>query len=278
MSNKYTNDLNALTPVQRLDGKYWMKRDDLFSFGGARGGKVRTCAKMLGVEGNLARGAVTYASRTSPQMNYTSLVCKALDIPCRVHTAHGGYTPEMTAAEKAGATLVQHRPGYMNNLRKYAMDDAEERYWRFVPMSMESEMAVQGTAHQIKNLPWGKFKRIVVVVGGGLSLAGIMRGMAWAMTARGAITDREKVLAHIPILGVCIGKDPHKSLDKWCPSYWSKVVTLTLASLPYDKPVKWPFDTLGDNDINLDPYYEAKCVEHLLPGDLFWIVGIRPTA
>jgi len=25
----------------------------------------------------------------------------------------------------------------------------------------------------------------------------------------------------------------------------------------------------------LDPYYEAKCVPYLRPGDLFWVVGRR---
>jgi hypothetical protein len=29
------------------------------------------------------------------------------------------------------------------------------------------------------------------------------------------------------------------------------------------------------NDIELDPIYEAKCVGHLVPGDLLWIVGHR---
>lgn len=29
--------------------------------------------------------------------------------------------------------------------------------------------------------------------------------------------------------------------------------------------------------VRLDPIYEAKCVPFLLPGDLFWCVGIRAT-
>jgi len=271
---RHPDDLTPVEEVRTPLGKIYVKRDDLFDIGGARGGKVRSCYKL--VAGN-PRGAVTYCSRVSPQAAYAAKVCKALGVPLRAHLAAGADTPMTTLAKSDGAELILHRPGYMNNLRRYAIDDAAEHGMAFVPFSMESEVAVAATAAQVANvvrlwprragLPRGvpAKGRIVVVAGGGVTLAGILRGL-----------DNELgPLASdlIPVLGVVIGKDPRAMLDKWAPPDWTSRVCLVSAGTPYHQGVAGE-PRLGQ--IDLDPYYEAKCLPFLTPGDLFWIVGIRP--
>jgi len=76
----------------------------------------------------------------------------------------------------------------------------------------------------------------------------------------------------VPVLGIVIGADPMKRLNRYAPTFWHMNVTLRAAGLPYDHAVQ---ATLGGDVI--DPIYEAKCLRFLEPGDLFWVVGIRTT-
>ena len=251
---KKTSNPKKLTPVV-YDGCYWYKRDDWFEFNGARGGKVRACLKMAKGQ----KGLVTYASRNSPQQNYVSLVAEGLGIPCRTHTPHGAFMPEMDFAVAHGATIVQHKPGYLNNLKRYAEDAACQRGWKFVPLSVESLLAVDSTYKQVANLKHVGFKRIVVVTGGGISLAGILWGM-------------KRLKLRRPVVGVCIGRDPSSIINKYAPEGWRDMVKLVYPDLPYNRPVKEP--VVGG--ITVDSYFEAKCIQFLRRGDLFWIVGIRP--
>jgi len=121
---------------------------------------------------------------------------------------------------------------------------------------MECEEAINQTRKQIKNIP-KNIKRIVVPVGSGMSLAGILHG----------IEDEE---LNIEVIGILVGANPVKRLDKFAPLFWKQMVTLIDCEIKYETHIK---ARLGD--IDLDPIYEAKCLKYLEPGDLFWIVGHR---
>lgn len=244
--------LPELTPVERR-ADLWVKREDLFSVAGVRGGKVRTCWA-------LARGAtglVTAGSRSSPQVNIVAHIARRLGLPCRVHTPQGALSPEVRAAQEAGAEVVQHRAGYNSVIIARAREDAAERGWREIPFGMECAEAVRQTAGQVANLPPG---RLVVPVGSGMTLAGILQGLSERGDTR-------------PVLGVVCGADPAARLDAYAPRDWrSRGVTLVPAGVDYH--VEAAVDLAG---LVLDPVYEAKVVPFLEPDDVLWNVGIRQT-
>ena len=115
----------------------------------------------------------------------------------------------------------------------------------------------RSTVAQMYNQQAGAL-RVVVPVGSGMSLAGILHGLAQA-----AFT--------VPVVGVVVGADPVKRLDKWAPKHWRNLCQLVQAGIDFHKPA--PVVRLGD--MELDPIFEAKCLPFLQPGDLFWVVGIR---
>lgn len=246
------------TPIEER-GEYFLKRDDLWAVAGVRGGKARSCWHLA--QG--APGLVTAGSRESPQVNLVAQIAARLGIPCRVHVPSGDLTAELRAAQRAGAEVVQHKPGHNSVIVARAREDAKERGWREIPFGMECEEAIRQTAAQVANLPWGQFSRIVIPVGSGMNLAGLLHGLREHQQA-----------GEVEVIGVQVGADPRKRLDKWAPKGWKDIVTLVKSPLDYHDHAK---ETTLDG-VQLDPVYEAKCLPFLEPGDLLWCVGIRQSA
>lgn len=247
--------MTEFTPVERY-GAIRVKRDDLYTYAGINGGKVRTCRTLA--EG--AKGLVTAGSRMSPQCNIVASVAKEMGLPAIVHTPTGELGPEVINAQAKGATVVQHRPGYNSVIIKRARDCAEDMGYTEIPFGMECQAAVDATAEQVANLPFDDFDRIVMPVGSGMSLAGVLWGL------------KHYAPREIPILGVSVGASAEKRLDKYAPKDWRGNVTLVQPGVDYHKGID---ARIGE--LVLDPIYEAKCTKYLEPGDLFWIVGIRET-
>lgn len=241
-----------ILPQVETFGDVFAARGDKWRIGKAIGGKARTCWHLA--QG--ARGLITAGSRSSPQANIVAQVAKELGIPCRVHTPQGELSAELIMAQEAGAEIVQHKAGYNSVIVARARDDAEKTGWTEIPFGMECEEAINQTAPQVACIPESA-KRIVVPVGSGMSLAGILQGVLAAGV-------------NIPILGVSVGADPSKRLDKYAPLGWQQMVQLVQAGSDYGKPAapEW-------RGILLDPFYEAKAAQFLQSGDLLWIVGIR---
>lgn len=262
-----TDDPNALTPVERVGGSVgtvWVKRDDTFVFAGSCGGKVRTC---LHIAETAQRGGkttlVTAGSRQSPQVNIVAGIARELGMAARCHVPAGDRTPEISAAILAGADIIGHRPGYNTVIVRRAREDV----WTDpaaveVPFGMETPLAVQFTAEQVANLPFGQFERIVVPVGSGMSLAGIIQGL------------EDVGHPETPVLAVQVGADPHARLDRYAPMWRWANVDLVRAGVDYHTPIVGGMIA----EVLLDPIYEAKCLPYIRPGDLFWIVGRRETA
>lgn len=242
-----------LTPIE-AHGDKWLKRDDLWTIAGVPGGKVRTCWALA--QG--ANGLVTAGSRASPQVNIVAHIAERLGVPCRAHTPQGDLSPEVLAAQATGAEIVQHEAGYNNVIIARAREDAEARGWVEIPFGMECQEAVEQTRRQVAGLPEG-VERLVVPVGSGMSLAGILWGMIDAGYSQ-------------PVLGVVVGADPEKRLDKFAPPDWRDRVQLVKSPVDYHKAV-----AASIGGVRLDPHYEAKCAEFLRAGDLLWCVGIRAT-
>jgi len=243
------------TPLEQV-GPIWVKRDDLFSVAGVRGGKVRTCLHLAAG----AAGLVTAGSRSSPQVNIVAHIANHLGIGCRVHTPEGDASPEVQQASALGAERIEHRPGHNSVIIKRARDDAAERKWTEIPFGMECPEAVEQTRQQVPDTFPAGVTRVLVPVGSGMSLAGIL----WGMVDKGHA---------LPVLGVMVGANPEKRLDKYAPPNWREMATLEPAGVDYKTEV-----TASVGNIILDPVYEAKCEKFIKAGDLFWIIGVRSTA
>lgn len=244
-------DPHAITPILEA-GDIWMKRDDYFTIGTARGGKVRSC---LAVSQG-ATGLVTAGSRASPQVNIVAQVAKKLGIPARAHLPQGELSPCVQETQ-GSIELVQHKAGYNNVIVKRARDDAAKSNWREVPFGMEMQIAVDCTRAQVRGIP-EEVQRIIMPVGSGMSLAGVL----WGLLDEGL---------SIPVVGVSVGADPTERLDKYAPPGWRDMVQLVKSDLDYhDYAPESIF-----RGVQLDPIYEAKVIPFVKSGDLFWVVGIR---
>jgi 1-aminocyclopropane-1-carboxylate deaminase/D-cysteine desulfhydrase-like pyridoxal-dependent ACC family enzyme len=249
------------TPIEQ-HGEIWLKRDDTFEVNGVRGGKVRSCLALASVTPS-PLGLVTAGARHSPQVHIVAAIGAHLGIGVNVHVPDGESTPEIDAADKLGAHVFRHRPGYNSVIVARAAEDARNmgEGWRLIPFGMETPVAVSETASEVPpELPEG-VRRIVVPVGSGMSLCGILSGLRY-------LGEPGNVL---PVLGVVVGASPERRLDTYAPMWrFDEHLTLRPAGVPYGKLVHAEV-----GGIELDPVYEAKCARFLEPGDLLWVVGKR---
>ena len=256
---------SGTTPNQKVrhEGNvYWLKRDDLFYAAGAWGGKART-AQALSVG---ATHLVTAGSRSSPQVEIVARLAAGANILMTAHTPEGVLPPHIEAVAKLpNVTLRQHPAGYNSVISARARDQAEKDGARLIPFGMECYEAVEATADQVATIPWlvnrGVGRRLVVPVGSGMTLAGVLTGLS----RMGEAGD------NVPVLGVCVGAEPKQRLDRYAPRDWSRRCKLVQAESSYDHPAK--LTQFGG--VEMDAYYEAKCLPLLEPGDLLWVVGRR---
>jgi len=233
----------------------WLKRDDLYTVAGVRGGKARTCFALCQAAAERGVGVVTGGSADSPQVALVARIAQHLGIPCRVHTPGGPPGPQVREALWAGAVRVAQFPR-ASNLAAKAREDAKRLGWQEVPFGMQCQAAVEQTRGQVANLPQ-EAQRLVVVVGSGMTLAGVLHGL------RDAGRD-------MPVVGVVVGASPTKRLDRYAPDDWRDMVTLVDAEAAYDTHVD---ASIGG--VPLDPHYEAKVLPFVQPGDCVWLVGHR---
>ena len=251
-------NLFDITPVEQYED-YFVKRDDLFCIAGVRGGKARTCWELS--QG--ANGLVTSGSRQSPQANIVAHIANKLNIPCHVHTPLGKLSPELISAQAVGAEIIQHKAGYNNVIIARAREDALKLGWREIPFGMECSEAIHQTEKQVINIP-SNINRIIIPVGSGMSLAGLLNELI--------IYNLE----HIHVLGIQVGADPIKRLNKYAPIGWQTQCQIIKSDLDYHtKSEECYIDK--NKSVLLDPIYEAKCLPFIQLNDLLWIVGIRQT-
>lgn len=252
--------LDELTPVEYYDKEgIWLKRDDLFEVCGVRGGKSRSAyqvIKQLFDKGY--RTMVTAGSRQSPQCEIVSYICEDLGIDCKLFMPTGEDTSVLChIKENSHTEVIRVRPGYNSVIIARAKEYAEHRGCGYIPFGMECEENVEVTSEQVKNLPIGEFKRLVIPVGSGMSFSSVVTGLT-----RNGID--------VPVLGVRVGKDPSKIIAKYAENVDFINYELAESKIGYHTPVE-----AYVGDYKLDPIYEAKCRQYLMPGDLLWVVGRR---
>lgn len=266
LTNKeYKDIIEQLTPVEQHN-QNWIKRDDTFEICGVRGGKARSC--MVFIQSHIQNndnppvGVISGGSRSSPQVQIVGKIAKCLGLRARLHIPKGGIPQYIqNATIDLGHEVFQWFPGFNHVINSRVKTDiSNHQDWLEIPFGMEFPESVECTASQVKNLPFQdpNFKRIIVPVGSGMSLIGIFQGLT-------------KLNKSIPILGIIVGKNPTKTLNKWLPPNWKQMITLLPALQKYHTQVKNPLF----GNISLDPIYEAKVIPFIQSGDLLWVIGHR---
>jgi len=247
------NGRPTLTPVEKIGNNY-IKRDDLYEYANQRGGKVRAALYLI----KKANGKclTTAGNRNSPQINIVSSIGKKLGKPVVAFTSTGELGEEVKLAKSKGATIKQVSPGYETVITRRAKDYAEANGCDYIPFGMDTPDVHHLTAEQVKNIP-ADVKRVVIPVGSASSIIGVIKG----------IMEYKK---GVKVLGVVVGANPIKKLDKYVPN-WRSVASLVFPKLKYHEPAK----ETSFNGIDLDPFYEAKTLPYLKLGDMLWVVGVR---
>lgn len=250
-SDTSTPEPTVLTPVEQV-GNFYFKRDDYYTFNNVNGGKVRSALELCKYA---TKGLVTAGSRKSPQIQIVSEIAKYRQLPFVAVVPFGELTPELTYAKNNGAIIQPIKMGFNNNIIKKAKIKAIELDYTYVPFGMEDEKVIQAIAAQIENIPTN-INRIVMSVGSGMTLSGILHGLV-------------RFNLNKKVLGIMVGANPLKRLNKYAPYNWQKMCELIKSNVDYHREIK-------DNvfcGIELDQIYEAKCIPFIKEGDLFWIIG-----
>lgn len=260
-------NINELTPIETKE-EFYIKRDDMFSVYGVRGGKVRS-AYMLIQEGCKQgfREFVTAGSRFSPQCEIISYLCQALNLKAHLFMPRGENTSVIDHIENNNLSEIHRvKVGYNNVICSYAKQYAQENNFYYIPFGMECKENIEITKYQVANIP-SEAKRIVMPCGSGMSMISVITGLNYYK-----MFDKE-------VVGISVGKDPIKNFKKYLPTYFSALYnntqkvkyTILKSELPYEKKA----ENYKLGDLELDKIYEAKCIPYLKKGDLLWVVGRR---
>ena len=255
-----------ITPVEKI-GNIWVKRNDLYELAGCKGGKVASAYKLiLDAKEKGYDTVVTTGSRQSPQCEIVSCLCEMENMKCHLLMPSGEDTKVLrTIYNNKNSTLHRYtkRCALQVNLNKYAKKMAEENNWYLIPFGMQCTKNVDLVAKQVVNIP-KEVKRIVVPVGSGMTFCGVMKGLV----------DCKRL--DIELVGVVTGGNPEKIISIFRPKFvelpkWRLEVFHPEFKRGKDRYALRAQASIGD--IELDEVYEAKCMEFIQDGDLFWIVG-----
>ena len=256
-------EAKPLVELESVDGVL-VCRDDLTCGGlGAKGAAIE--AMLAAAQG--VQGIVTAGSRHSVQIMVAAVVAKRVGLHCRVHIPSGAETPEVAFVRALGAEVVQHSPdpGCLPMVDSWVREDVDvlRGLALLLPPGLTTATAVAATRRRAelvlrRSTPRGRRpspERIVVVGGSGTTAAGLLLATAG---------QRTKVLV------VKVGANCERAVSLLAGAEAARAEFVT-AVLPYSEAAQ--VCSLGS--IGLDRYYEAKALEYLRAGDLFWLSGNR---
>ncbi len=241
-----------LTPVT-VHGDILMKRDDQFVLHGVNGSKVMQALAIL--DSTQRGGIVGYGGRRSNTAAAMAAAARERGAACHFWAPSGAMTPELQKAIDLGATVNQVKPGYLSNCRAQAAKYAD---FHGLPCGLVYDSAIDAVAAQVRSLLDTPPTRIVVASGGYVLLSGIVLGLrAYELP--------------IPVLSVSVGGSHPPMAHYLGKRVNDPLVEHVSPDLPYEEAAQ---ETQYDG-VRLDPFYEAKCIPFLEPGDLLWNSGIR---
>lgn len=256
--------MTELTPIQQFDG-WQAKREDHAGWLGPdrpSGAKVRAYGRMIEarppglplVVGCGASSAIqVYIADAARRYGRQAYVA----VPARKERH-----PSTQWAAAHGALITEVRPGYRSVVEDRARKIVPEPYVHWDPA-----LAASDSAEQVANVPPGS--TLVVPTGSGLIVAGIIGGLC-----------QEGKAAHVRIVGVG-GRAQLSTVYGLVRRLFgidyletAVEVSLVAAPMPYNTRVR---AELPDGS-PLDPYYAAKALPYVGPGDILWVTGRRPEA
>jgi len=250
--------MDLITPVEKING-IWFKREDKYEIYSVCGGKARSAYYLI--QKGLSEGKtqfVTCGARTSPQCEIISCICEALKVKCHLFMPQGQDTSILKTIYKNKYSILHRtKVGYNNVLISWSKKFCEENNFYYIPFGMECKENIDIISEQVINIPI-ESKKIVITVGSGMSLVGLLNGLE-----KQGWYDKE-------VLGISVGKDPTKTINKYINAPHINY-SIIKSPLDYDKKPK----ITNLYGIELDPYYESKCIDYIHEGDLFYIIGKR---
>lgn len=255
----------TLTPVDDFGG-WWAKREDAAGYttpDAPSGAKVRQYLKMIESAPPEAVLVVGCAADSAMQL-YVAHAAKV--------TGRQGYVvvpsrKETSAATQwaldNGAIVSEVTPGYPSVYRARARQLHKQLGVPVVRWDLE--VAAWDTAREVWNIP-ADARSVVVPTGSGLTAAAVLGGLALdgredvkvLAVAVSDLATKEKILATCN-KHLAVEANPDRLTLVRAPG---KYATRAKAYLP--------------NGTRLDPYYAAKALPYVLPGDVLWISGRRP--
>ena len=247
--------MTDLSPIEKV-GNIFVKREDLATFNNINGGKGRVISQFL--KEGINQGYtdfVTCGSRDSVQCEMVSFICECYDIKCHLFMPQGKNTSIIESILNNNNTeLIRTKVGYTNVIKKWSSDYAQENDYYYIPFALECDTTINVNKMQVQNIP-DEVQRIVVPIGSGMNFISILTGLS----------EQNK---KIPVLGIQIGLDPTKNIQKFLKTT-DVPYTIIKSELAYDKKPK----DYHLGDIELNQTYEAKCLPYLQDNDLLWIIG-----
>lgn len=250
----------SLTRVSVFDD-WTAKREDEAAYSGPdypSGSKVRQYAAMALANPGLPM--LVGCSADSAMQVYIAAAAKQAGVPAIVYTAARQRRSSATEyAIAMGAEVNEIRPAYLSVSRSRAKKRGDElgAYVHWDP-----DRAVLDTMAQCANIPMD-MKRVVVPTGSGLTCSGVLAGLAeYGINAK--------------VLAVAVSKMASEEL------IIEKAAKLTKLRLPRFE-LKHANGTYNDwfpavlpDGTPLDPYYSAKAMRFVRPGDCLWLPALRP--
>ena len=267
---------SGITPVECCGGVYY-KRDDLALSGipadHPNGSKMRQFLHMVQWAPDNAP-IIVGCSSTSAMQVYAASAAALLGRSAHIFVPQRKTPSRSTQwAVSMGVDVQYVRPGYLSVIRKRARDFSAQ--YPDGAVRWDVAYAVQDAAEQTVNIP-AHVHRLVVPVGSGLTLAGVLLGLA----NQGRTDVRVKGVAVSPLAtaegvravytraSVAQHGEEYDHAGR-CPKF-----RLKQHAEKYDTPV---VGTLPGGEL-LDPYYAAKAVPWVSEGCCLWVPGVRPAA
>ena len=263
-----------ITPIETL-GDCWLKREDYAYYTGSpddpSGSKVRQYLEMASEQPGVPM-VVGCASYSAMQI-YVAWAAKEAGVEAHIFVPQRKERTQATHyAESMGAIVHEVFPGYANVYRKRARDFAKSIGGA---VRWDSKRAIHDTVLQCMNLP-ADCKRILVPTGSGLTAAGVLTGLTLLKR-----TDVEVIAVCVSDLADedniyhnCDFMIQHMTRQFSDPFLMPRKPVLRMIraqggygdwvfkSVPYGRP--------------LDPFYSAKALDYMIPGDVLWVSGMRP--
>ena len=188
---RYTNShyeklMSETTPIEEHDG-FLVKMDNRFNLGGILGGKVRQCLRIVyenldEIKKKYNGGIISGSGLPSPQSTIVSAVARYFGLKCIIvsprynNSKYDVNRINISLSQSLGADIYgvgnPNPSGYKRDVKELIK---EYGYFE-IKFGMSSEVVIEATSNQVKNIP-NSLENLICITGSGLNLIGILKGI-----------------------------------------------------------------------------------------------------